>query len=451
MRRISVGLAFSAILLGAAPSAVAGEFTDVIDAFDQRYNGDPFDLNLSVGYERLLRQGDIRRETLSGTPHRWDYYGYVDVAKYEQVTHILNLELDIGLFHDISLRTRLPLVLNDTRKLMGKDGFAWNDFDGDGAADELFSTDFQSPERSGLDTINVGLWWGILDQGRDDTKPYWTIYAEGRFSIGDEMHAACKSTDNVSCADLAYADGSEYETKSGVGRGVHEIAGGFRLSRRYGFMEPYFGLEALLGFSTGGDDFYIQNDSTGMLNNRPPAVGTIDIGIEFIPWQVKDKERKLVIGVGTGGKYHSEGRDRTPLYDALGTSAYFRDQVYVDLNGDGIDGGENDPDDQERLAAGDNVWTGTTDIENFATIFGKVFIAIQPAKYVKFRIGSNFAHETEHFITKTDQCPSNQVLASGGCQVYNWGYRPELDTPGFRFRAEKTFIWDFFVDASAQF
>jgi hypothetical protein len=446
MRKISFGLAFLAVLVGAAPAARAGEFTDVIDAFDQRYNGDPFDLNLSVGYERLYKQGDIRRESFTVTPHRWDYYGYVDVAKFEQTTHILNLQLDIGIFHDISLRTTLPLILNDTRKLMTKGSFAWDDYNGDGAADTLFSTDFQSPERSGVDTINVGLWWGILDQGRDDTKPYWTIYAEGRFSIGDEMHAACKSTNNTSCAGLAYADGTEYATKSGVGRGVHEIAGGFRLSRRYGFMEPYFGLEALIGFPTGGDDFYIQNDSLGMLNNRPPAVGTIDIGLEFVPWEVKEKERRLVIGIGTGGKYHSEGRDRTPLYDALGTSAYFNDQAFVDLDGDGEDNGS-----QEEDAVGKGVWTGATDVENYATIFGKVFIAIQPAKYVKFRIGSNFSHETEHFITKTDQCPSDQVIANGGCQVYNWGYRPELDTPGFRFRAEKTFVWDFFLDASAQF
>jgi hypothetical protein len=93
-----------------------------------------------------------------------------------------------------------------------------------------------------------------------------------------------------------------------------------------------------------------------------------------------------------------------------------------------------------------------TDVENYATIFGKVFIAVEPAKYVKFRVGSNFSHETEHFITKTDQCPSDQVLSDGsGCAVYNWGHRPELDNPGNRFRAEKTFIWDFFIDATAQF
>jgi hypothetical protein len=448
MRTISIGLLFVAIVVAAAPAARAGEFTDVIDAFDQSYNGDPFDLNLSVGYERLYKQGDIRRESLDlANAHKWDYYGYVDVAQYKQTTHILNLALDIGLFHDISLRTELPLVLSDSRSLSSKSGFDWANT-GDGQ--NLFSTNFKSPERSGLDTINVGLWWGILDQGRDDTKPNWTFFVEGRFSVGKLMRAACKPTADDDCKYVD-PDGAEQNapSSSGVGRGIHEVAGGFRLSRRYHIVEPYFGLEALLGFSAGGNDYFIEGDSMGMLNTRPPAVGTIDIGMEFIPWEVPEKERKLVIGVGTGGKYHSEGRERTPLYDALGTSEHFLGQSYVDMNANG----QNDGDDEE-WAVGDGVWTGATDIENFATIFGKVFISIQPAKYVKFTIGSNFAHETEHFITKTDQCPSDQVLntADGsGCAIYNWGYRPELDTPGYRFRAEKTFVWDFYLDAAAQF
>jgi hypothetical protein len=449
MRYIAIGLVFAAFL-GAAPGpASAGEFTDVIDAADQRYNGDPFDLTLRVGYETVLRKGDIRRESfVADDVHEWDYYGYVNAAEFKQIQHILNLELDIGIFHDISLRTRLPIIMSDQRELKGNGGFDWSDSTGDGEADELFATSFKSPERSGIDYLAVGLWWGILDQGRDDTKPNWTIYIEGRFAVGDELVAACKSSDddcfveNTGDGDPVYAP-----TKGGISRGVHEIAGGFRLSRRYKIVEPYFGLEALIGFSKGGANFFIDENSVGQLNTRPPAVGTLDMGLEFIPWDVPAKGRRLVIGLGTGGKYHSEGREFTPLFDALGTSPYFKGQSYVDFNGDGINNGG-----EEERAVRDDVWTGMTDVENYATMFGKLFVAVEPAKYVKFRVGTTLAHETEHFITKTDQCPSDQVLSDGsGCAVYNWGHRPELDKPGNRFRAEKTFVWDFFVDATAQF
>ena len=43
-----------------------------------------------------------------------------------------------------------------------------------------------------------------------------------------------------------------------------------------------------------------------VLDRPMPAVGTIDIGMEFIPWEVPEKERKLVIGVGTGGNANAQ-------------------------------------------------------------------------------------------------------------------------------------------------
>ena len=60
MRAIVRGLALSLLLVGLVNPARANEFTDVIDAFDMEYN-DPFDINLSVGYERFQRSSVIRR------------------------------------------------------------------------------------------------------------------------------------------------------------------------------------------------------------------------------------------------------------------------------------------------------------------------------------------------------------------------------------------------------
>ena len=68
----------------------------------------------------------------------------------------------------------------------------------------------------------------------------------------------------------------------------------------------------------------------------------MDVGFEIIPWEQKSKHRRLVIGLGGGATYNSEGREYTPLYDALGTSDYFLDSSYfVDFNGNGqSDGGD---------------------------------------------------------------------------------------------------------------
>ena len=76
MRRITQGLVCTVLMLGISGPAAANEFTDVIDAFDTEI-GDPWDVNLRVGYERFYKQGLIRRETYNpeqGELHSWDYF-----------------------------------------------------------------------------------------------------------------------------------------------------------------------------------------------------------------------------------------------------------------------------------------------------------------------------------------------------------------------------------------
>ena len=454
MRRVTTALISALTLVVLAPAASANEYTDVIDAFDFEY-GDPFDLNLRVGYERLYKQGKIRREDYDGVPHEWDYYAYRSVAEYKQISHILNLDLDIGLYRDLALKVRVPVILNDSRELTATDSFLSNGgWDG---GRELFSLPFKSPERSGLDYIAVGLWWGILDQGRDDTKPNWTVYAEGRFAVGDQLEAACASRGGSDCRDIDYPTegpngeaytgplaGQPYNTKGGISRGVNELAFGIRMSRRYDWIDPYYGFGALIGWPKEGTAFKITDNAAGQINDMPPVVGNMDFGLEFIPWEVPEMHRKLSIGLGGTAKYHSEGREYTPLFDALGTSEYFlaaRD--FVDYNGNG----------QKDAGEGDAVpyWSGMTDVENYASFSGRLFVMVQPAKYVKIKLGTMLGHETEHFITKTDQCPADQLGADGTCVIYNYGHRPELDRPGNRFRVERTFMWSFFADLVAQF
>jgi hypothetical protein len=453
MRRITEGLVCTVLLLGLAGSAQANEFTDVIDAFDDEID-DPWDVNLRVGYERFSKSGLIRRETyepLQGELHSWDYFAYRDMYEYTQVTHILNLDVELGIYKDISLKARFPLILNDQRELKAHDNYSESPT-GVGVPDEyndaLFLLPFKSPERSGLDIFAVGLWWGILAQDRDDTKPNWTIFAEGRFSVGEKLNASCHSAGDKSCDDRIDAPSNEiwYSTKGGISRGVNEIAFGTRLSRRYGLFDPYFGFTALLGFPQEGTPYKTTNNAAGQINDMPPIVGTLDFGLELVPWEVPAEFRKFVIGIGGVGKFLSEGKEYTPLFDALGTSPYFNNQEYVDFNGNGQDDGG-----EERLAVEEGVWTGMTDVENYAIFYGTVWALIQPAKYVKFKLGFNVGHETEHFITKTDQCPADKMLSDGTCEMYNWIHRPEVDGPGRRFRLEQTVMWSFFVDAIAMF
>ncbi|MCU0663455.1 MAG: hypothetical protein MUC50_14150 [Myxococcota bacterium] len=452
MKKVSLFAAALAALV-ASFGALANEYTDVIDAFDMRFNGDPFDINLRIGYETALRKSTIRREAFDHLPLAWDYFPYTDVAQFKQVTHTLKTEVEIGLFHDLSFRLALPVVLRDSRQLKDKMGNSpWSDLDGDGVPNQLFPTDFTSPDRSGIDYISAGLWWGILDQERDDTKPNWTFFLEGRFGVGETLKAGCMAG-AVNCED-------GMNIKGGISRGFNEIVLGTRLSRRFGYVDPYFGLEVVMGVPKEGTA-YSDNDENAV-NTLPPLVGSLDFGMEIIPWEQKEQGRKVVISIGGGGKYHSEGREYTPLFDVLGifgdpehsaanegiNNIDENGKPYVDYNSNGLP----DPDGQERGAA--ETFSGLTDVENYASFYGKLFVSVQPAKYVKLRIGTLMGHETEHFITKTDQCDGGNLGFEDGayqCLLPNYGHRPYLDSPGNRFRAEDTFIFNFFVDALAMF
>ena len=103
-------------LLVVSKAASANELTEVIDSFDYAAN-DMFDLNFSIGYRLESKRGNIRRETTLKDPQRWDHYAYTNMFKFKQVRHILDLNLEVGLFRDVSIRFGLPLILSDTRTL----------------------------------------------------------------------------------------------------------------------------------------------------------------------------------------------------------------------------------------------------------------------------------------------------------------------------------------------
>lgn len=438
MRRITLGFVVVVGLFGFSRMALGNEYTDVIDAFDDD-NGDPFDIHLSVEYERFQRNSTIRRETLDGTPHNWDFYAYENLFKFKQITHLLNINVDIGIYKDLALRFRLPLVLNDTRELRDH-----GDWDRTWQTPSLFPTPFKSPERSGIDYFAVGLWWGILAQERDQTKPDWLIFVEGRFGVGDTMEASC-SKGNIPGYPATEPDVA-CTNKGGVSRGLNELALGTRLSRRFGIFDPYFGFEALIGWPKSGTPFFSGGASNSKVNTMPPIVGTLDFGMEIVPFERPENNLKISIDIGATGKYHSEGREYSPLFDALGTSSYLKHPESADFDKNGVydDLTENQT----------SSYSGMTDIENYATFAARLAFMVQPAKYVKFRVGTILGHESQHFITKTDGCTEGNLETQNGfttCSEPNSDFRPDIDSPGTRFRAEKTFIWTFFVNATAMF
>src|SRR5882672_1791216 len=94
-----------------------GEVTDVVDAFD---DDDIFDLHFTLGYQYTSKRANIRRETFLGNAANpslstGDYINSnMNVAQYAETTSRLNTRADIGIYRDIALYFRLPIILSNS-------------------------------------------------------------------------------------------------------------------------------------------------------------------------------------------------------------------------------------------------------------------------------------------------------------------------------------------------
>ncbi len=414
--------------------------TELVDVLDAADGDDPFDLSLSVAYQRTLRRSKIVRECRNplicsrddgaGT----DFVDYTDIARYTQISHMLDLLLTVGLYHDLHFYTRWPLILSDTRDLDYESGT--NRTQVDSILGGLFDLPFSAPERSGIDWFAVGFSWAPFNQERDPTEPTWVLNVEGRFGIGPTLVAAESGGDG------------------GMSKGVNEIRAGMALSRRFRWVEPFAGLFAKVGIPKYDTFHHFDAPLEGQINTMPPVEGTLLFGLDVIPWENLERFQKFSIGLEISGTFHSEGRDYSELFDALGTSSDAR-LTYDGGTGPGCESPDNpatpcwnDQYGRDRLYG----WSGMTDTENYGTFAGRLTFMVQAAKYVKFAAGIGFAHDQEHYITFTDECNSEP---DGGCGIgqpqYNPMTREVIDAPGNRFRVQETTIFDVFASVTAMF
>ena len=438
------------------------EITSVVDAFD---NDDPFDLHLTIGFQQRFKHADIRRETNLFQPGL-STGGFVaateNVASYNQSVSTLNFGADVGLYKDLALSLRLPLILADSRELDDLNGSSKNPQRlTDQNGDQLFSVPFKSPTRSGVDDFGVGLKYAIMNQQRDDTKPTWVVGVEGRFAIGPRLHA-CNDNAAVKCPDPI---NPQLSRDPGVSRAMNALNVMTVFSRRFGYIEPYTGFDFHADFAQDNSDFGQTNNLKGALLNTPPLVGGFVLGTEVIPYEQREKFQRLIIDVRARGEYHSPGREYSELFDALGSS---QARTLRTPNPGGYKLGPDGVNSVVDSSIPTVPFTGITDQDGFATIGGHTSVTWQAGEYVKFVGGVGVTYAEQHFITSAQFCnPSftSDAGAAGPCHgVVNGGTGPQpvtgipnpnqravIDTPGHRFSADNTTIVDLYIQGVVMF
>ncbi|AKT42647.1 hypothetical protein [Chondromyces crocatus] len=454
----------------------SGEVTNVIDAFD---DGDLFDINVSLGFQYFTKSARIRRETSVAGPglsSGWYTSNLANVANYSETTTKLIPRIDIGIYKDLAAHISLPIIVNNSRELSSLDGSADNaGYLLRGASGEqLFSLPFASPDRSGLEYLGLGLDVNIMNQARDRTKPTWLLGFEARLPVSKPM-SACTTTPadgQVECAapsdvnrnsqqDSTY-DGRDVAPRSpGVGRGTVGLEFHTILSKRIKYVEPYGGFKALFEFYATSDDYDLTNVQ-GSLVNMPPIVGTVMLGMMFIPWENREKFGRLTFDMRVEGEYHSEGRDYSELFDALGSSAApsLRNPQWASYR----EGPNNTSVVDEGSQA--TYFTGLSNVQPFGSIRASASATWQASELVKFQFGVGFRHDGAHGIGGDQPCNpviKNDLGRSGPCRrddgggaftqtgIPNPNYRHSINAVGRRFYADAITTFDLFASGVVMF
>lgn len=483
MRASAAVLLCSCVLVLAAPVALGqdhhltlmGEsttFTDVADAADDE---DPFDLNITAQFVRTMGSGGIQRE-VSGDPGITTPGGvapgaihYVDIATASQTTNILQLGLEVGLWHDLHLYGRLPITLSDDRSLKRVSGLVSG---GELERDLGFNPSFTSPTRSGLDHLVLGAGWGISNQFRNPAWPTWILLVEGHIGIGSALHPCSASstfdggiTEAGGCRGL-YDDATgaaSWDKNAGSSRGYNGFRVETRVSRRYRYFEPYTSIAFQIDFpDSAGKLFASSGNLAGMERTIPPILGEANFGVAVIPWEHRARYQRFVIDFRGNFAFMSEGLDYSPLYDALGTS---HDTRLTDPSCEWQTDAPGMPHACTPGVAGIpmvglmNWFYGVTDVQQHVRIGGRVNIEMQAAKYVRFGIGAGLYWNSPYLVTFSDACNPNtsgtpddrRVGACNGNTFHNPTYRDAIDLSGRRFRVDSWISFDLMASVTAMF
>ncbi|HEY5962312.1 MAG TPA: hypothetical protein VIV60_37405 [Polyangiaceae bacterium] len=460
------------------------EVTQVVDAFDA---GDPFDLHLSVGYQYSNQSSNVLRESVSGGDGQT-----LDVARYKETTHRLNTRMDIGLYHDIALVLRMPIVLANDRSLeqLGNDatgagtaGATYN-----GQTETLFTLPFHAPTRSGIEYLAVGFDFGIMNQYRDATKPTWVFGFEGRFDLSSPMHAcdAHPAAGQLQCADpgdvnrdgkydpnrvdstkeIALESASIASRKAGVARGTTGLELHTYISKRLKYIEPYGGLRMLAEFPTSKSDYNLVNFEASLVN-KPPLEGTFIVGMAVIPWEVRSNYQRTTLDFRFASTYRSEGRDYSELFDAIGSSPASSLRVPA------WSGYQASPSDATKSVINPNsrrvYFNGLTDVQQHIKNRFSTEFTWQAAKYVKFGVGIAYTVIQSHYITYDQACNANFTDTpdvSGPCRkdnsaasstpynvtgIPNPNYRQSINAMGRRYLVSGSDAFDGWLNATVMF
>jgi hypothetical protein len=434
MRKLFGLLPAFALVAGFSQDAKAAEVTRVASSFDQDHNGNAFDLHFGVSYDFDFKKAAIMRE--------WGAGGKNNLARdliYQQFRHTVTPMLEIGLWHDLSVYVAMPVVVSDNRNysfdqeqggdcvfpqrpgagytsgsancvnktnstsirdgIIPRDGFdAFEDANPYGQfTDPETDMIFRSPTRRGLDQLHVGLKIGILSQDRKSHLPNWVIGLEGRFAIAKGM---------------TFTRAIQTDDPSGnhrVGRGMHELGAWTALSRRYRWLDPFFGAHWRYGMRAGNTQFTNYGGTQTKIN--PQSETGAYFGTEIIAWENKDQHKKVSFILAGSATLHYGGRAYSEVWELLSDSPamvgdYSPGDAQTCNRNASLAHAAANPSNPElgggyvaAGGAGCGGHNGITTVQDFGSFSVNAGLNFHMGPYARLNFGVDLRTDTRHFVT----------------------------------------------------
>ncbi|MCA9550494.1 MAG: hypothetical protein KC933_10695 [Myxococcales bacterium] len=427
---------------------------------------------LGVGYEHIRKSANITREWVqrdaNGSPTTAEDIRELAFSEYQ---HRLNIDLRAGIFRDLELHIRAPIILAYKSQIAFADGVEGTStiWGTDNADDPNY--DYRYPitevpasrERAGFGDMTFGLSWSPFVDAKDEAYPTLTL-------TGDLIAPTGSRRDPADIAALPDQAG-----KGGMGQGqtIFDLSVGLSRRMRLGTpaLDPYVVLGARIPVATSAQK---------ALGMQPPPSGRAKVGVDVIIHEVPEKEELYSVDLGFSFRYVGIGRTYSELSDYLPNL----DQTRVPAN-------RADP----SIAADAVTYNDYADPRNYTTaqdgtncgalvgvpcgelnrvdehmeMQGSFALLLKPSKWLMFRGGVQVGFVTNHLITAekvgedTDPEGSNATCGGSPCagrvnasnsrgeDERSPYYDPRYDQPGRRLRAEGIFTLTAFANLAITF
>jgi hypothetical protein len=453
MGRLPLGAFLAFIAAAVAGPAGAAEVARVASSEP----GNPFDLHVSIRWDREQERGKITRE--QADPLENPPFGAivnVDELRYTRVRNVIVPRIALGLYRDVELHLEMPYVLADDHswRFAFVNGVPVGGIAGSSSTVEMNAVDAMNQPCAGpcplfpvapsttvyhggrAGDAKVGLSWGVFNDRKDDTKPFWLVGFDVTLPTSS-LYDPAAGRGGTSPAWI-----SPHTLSGNVGAfgekvwkwDLHTV-----LSRRIGPIDPYF--KAHVTAMTHSSDTYSNCNHASEMNAwtvaqmtnaavtncadpgwetdagaQLPWIAGLTFGTELVPYEKRAEDQKVTFDVRVWADYTSSQRFYNQLTDATGK--LHRTEPYL-------------------------------------TMGGFLGMYLRASRYVSLHAAASLATQTAHFLSGEqlgrEAVGSGDVTGITANPNMNPNFDWRWDAPGRRFRITETSVFGLSVAGVLQF